>query len=160
MAIAILASLPYVVPLKYLPARDIYVAHCMREVVNSRSSPHTPNYIIQNKHSIRNRNHPLIKWGDVCMVKDTATQIVGRMHIQETVAKATTVSEIGIMIGYDDQYPTSYLFLLQNGETVFRAVFQDLPNISNPFNWKSKIVYKSNFNYETKPPPINQSQLQ
>ena len=160
MALAILASLPYVVPLQYLIALDIYVAHCMREVVNSRSSPHTPNYLIQNKHSIRNRNHPLLKWGAVCMVKDTATQIVGRMHLQETVAKATTTSEIGIMIGYDEQYPTSYSFLLQNGEIVFRAVFLELPNISNPYNWKDKIVYKSNLNYESKSTPIDQSQTQ
>jgi hypothetical protein len=160
MALAILASLPFVVPLKYLTALDIYVAHCMREVVNSRSSPYTPNYLIQNKHSIRNRNHPLLKWGAICMVKDTATQIVGRMHIQETIAKATTISEIGIMIGYDDQYPTSYSFLLQNGEIVFRAVFLELPNISNPYNWKDKVIYKSKLNYEPKTTPIDQSQTQ
>ena len=82
------------------------------------------------------------------------------MHLQETVAKATTTSEIGIMIGYDEQYPTSYSFLLQNGEIVFRAVFLELPNISNPYNWKDKIVYKSNLNYESKSTPIDQSQTQ
>jgi hypothetical protein len=160
MALAVLASLPFVVPPTHLPALDVYISQCMRDIVNSRSAPHTPNYLIQSKHSTRNATHPLTKWGTVCMVKDTHTQIIGRTHIQETIAKATSKAEIGIMMGYNDQYPTSYIFLLQNGEAVYRAVFQELPNIVNPFNWKSKPVYTAQLINQSKPPPINQTQLE
>ena len=68
------------------------------------SSIHTITYYCQVSYIIANHNSNF--WNSSSFshsfldMHSTATQIVGRMHIQETVAKATTISEIGIMIGY------------------------------------------------------------
>ena len=110
----------------------------MNIVPNSRSFPSSAHILLM--HS-KPHIPILLKFGATAMVrmgKDKRTTLASSRLIQVQHAPK---SELGVFLGFNDMYPTSYMFLLTNGKVVPRHV-ASLVNVAS-FGWATRTPLRS-----------------
>ena len=135
---AALQSMSYDLPAKYMIYAKQHAAHMMNIVPNSRSFPSTAHIL-----TMHSKPHIpiLLQFGATAMVrmgKDKRTSLASSRSIH---TQHTPKSELGVFLGFNDMYPTSYMFLLANGKVVPRHI-ASLVNVA-PFGWGARTPLRS-----------------
>lgn len=138
---AVLASLPFWIPEKYMPYCKRWVADCRNGLVNSRSAPQCSDMIVTGVRRLPHHKYPDVGFGAVCMVQqhDDKRNNLAIKHEHHKVV--IPVAELGVCMGYTPFTPGDYDFLLSNGQIVARKIFH--PVQIHPFDWPKKLVHSA-----------------
>ena len=130
---AALQSMDYELPAKYIIYAKQHSAHMINIVPNSRSFP-------SSAHILTMHSKPtipiLVKFGATAMVrmgKDKRKSLASSRSLHTQHAPK---SELGVFLGFNDMYPTSYMFLLASGRVVSRHI-AFLVRVA-PFGWTAR----------------------
>jgi len=151
---AVLAGLPYYMPLQYCPYAERWVCDTINGLPNSRSRPSTADILVTGQSRPTHYKYPGLGFGAVCMVRQfkvkRATMANNSDHPQ--LVEDVPIAELGVLLGYAVDYPGDYDFLLANGSIVPRRVLEVVQ--VNPFDWKRKLVLKAEL-----PPPCTDPEV-
>ena len=130
---ATLSGLPYHLPLKYTLYLHKAIAATRNTLINTRSSPSTPNELLHGHEPTR---HPF-PFGSCCMVTQHADKRHAMARANHTAANAEPKAELGVCMG-PDLLTGRTLFLLANGAIVPRRPTAPFPRHFVPFDWSPK----------------------
>ena len=130
---ATLSSLPYHLPLKYTLYLHKAIATTRNTLINTRSSPSTPDELLRGSKPTR-RPFP---FGTCCMVTQHADKRHSLARTNHTAANAEPKAELGVCVG-PDLITGRTLFLLANGSIVPRRPTTPIPPYFIPFDWTAK----------------------
>lgn len=130
---ATLSALAYHLPLKYLLYLHKSIAASRNDLINTRSSPLTPNEVVRGT---KPTSTPF-PFGRCCMVIQHEDKRQALARLYHTAANAEAKAELGVCMG-PDRFTGRTLFLLANGAIVPRRASQPLPLSFTPFDWTPK----------------------
>lgn len=133
LSIATLSSLPYILPPKYTLFLHKAIAYIRNSLMNSRSTPSTPNELLQGTKP----KHRIFPFGACCMVTQHLDKRLALARAHRTSAATEAKTEVGVCMGYDPVTGRT-LFVLANGSIVPRRPTAQLPATFVPFNWTPK----------------------
>ena len=133
LSIATLSQLPYHLPPKYTIYLHKAVASIRNSMINTRSSPHTPDELLRGTKPIR----VPFQFGASCMVTQHEDKRVSLSRKHNTATNIEPKAELGVCLG-PDWTTGRTLFLLANGSIVPRRPTQQLPPTFVPFDWAPK----------------------
>ena len=133
LSIAILSALSYILPSKYTLYLHKAIASVRNSLINSRSSPSTPDELLRGTKPSR-RQFP---FGACCMVTQHYDKRVALARAHQSSPAVEAKAEIGVCMGHD-HITGRTLFLLANGAIVPRRPTSQLPSSYVPFNWTPK----------------------
>ena len=139
---AIMAGLPFHLPMTFLLYLRRFVADSQDDLPNARSRPSCPTLLRTGARRTRHYKFPYAAFGGVYLVKMSSAQRVSNAAYSEQYANFVPVSEIGVLLGHSVSTPGDYDFVLANGQVVPRRVVGGPFNII-PFDWKRKLVLKA-----------------
>ena len=141
-ATAILESLPYILPTKFILYLKKYCADCINLTCSSTQHRDTIPYFAFHRVKPRFNSDPsksFLAFGTVCLIKHTEGQrasLASKLNLNiHHVSKAS----IGVMLGFSDHHP---------GNAIFYSPPSTIPLIRDnyevvsviPFDWKPKPV--------------------
>ncbi len=129
---AMLASLSYHLPDKYILPLLQAAAYCRNSLVTPKTSPFTPNELVLHSPP----STPPFPFGHCCMVTVPIDKRISNAKLYETYPKLESKTELGVCMGHDSTTGGT-LFLLANGFIVPRSPTPMLINVI-PFDWKRK----------------------
>ena len=135
--ISIRSGLAFDLPRAADPYVMVFAANKWNKLPNTASSPHSPHVLIQGLRHRHHEKHPNLPFGAVCMVQKFPQKSRADADRVHTSVKGAPKSEMGVCMGIDPDFPTSYLFMLENKSVVPRNVFTPVPNCT-PFDWPRK----------------------
>lgn len=150
---ATLSSLPYHLPLKYTLYLHKAIAATRNTLINTRSSPSTPDELLRGSKPTR-RPFP---FGTCCMVTQHTDKRHSLARAHHTAANAEPKAELGVCMG-PDIITGRTLFLLANGSIVPRRPTPPFPPYFVPFDWAPKqFVLRTPLPDATSPAPLPHS---
>jgi len=140
---AVRAGLPYNLPPTYDPFLYRYVNQRSNDLVNSHSFPSTPYILKYGKRRTPHFRHPDLPFGAVCVVQQSVSQrrIVAKKSGQ--LVSSIPPGEIGDCMGFSQDTPGDYDFLLSSGLILPRRQIVVLQGVI-PFGWVPKTVVQAN----------------
>ena len=140
---AVLAGLPFFLPLKYAVYAERWVCNVMNGLPNSRSRPSTSDILVTGRERAPHYAHPDLSFGAVCMVRQFTPkrEALARSPLEPQLVEDIPVAELGVCLGYPTSVPGDFDFLLADGEIVPRRVVM-VVNIC-PFDWQPRRVLRS-----------------
>ena len=139
--VALLYELPFYVPSKYDIFADKWIADMANGVPNLHSRPSTPDILVTGARRTSHYSIPGLKFGDVCMVQQFPIKRAVEAKANDVPVKNIPDAEIGVCLGYSQEVPGAYCFVLANGQVLPRRVAGVCQ--VNPFDWRPKKVYKA-----------------
>ena len=133
LSLATLSTLPYILPPKYTLYLHKAIAFIRNSLINSRSSPSTPNELV---HGTKPK-YRIFPFGACCMVTQHIDKRLALSHAHNTSVSLEAKAEIGVCMGHDHVTGRT-LFVLANGAIVPRRPTSQLPPTYTPFNWTPK----------------------
>jgi len=151
---AVLASLPYFLPVKYSLYAERWVCDVMNGLPNSRSRPSTADVLVTGRERSPHYAHPELSFGAVCMVRQfhPKRETLSRNAVEPQLVEDVPVAEVGVCLGYPLSVPGDFDFLLANGEIVPRRVVQII-NLC-PFDWAPRRVLRPLLPLSDPDPPL------
>ena len=133
LSIATLSNLLYILPPKYTLYLHKAIASIRNSLINSRSSPSTPNELV---HGTKPK-HRVFPFGTCCMVTQHIDKRLALAHAHHTSVSLEAKAEIGVCMGFDPVTGRT-LFVLANGAVVPRRPTSQLASTYKPFDWMPK----------------------
>jgi len=138
---AVLASLPYILPLQY----DLYLLMWIADVANGmpnvHSHPTVPDVLITGRRRVEHYKYPELRFGQTCMVQVALDKRQTEARLSGMAVKDVHKAEQGVCFGYSRTHPGNYEFLLSNGLVVVRSVVEIV--FCDPFDWPTRKVIHS-----------------
>jgi hypothetical protein len=149
---AVLSFLPFRIPVKY----DIYATRwaddCQNGLSNSRSRPSTADQLRTGKKRVPHYKYPHLGFGTVAMVPQFDNKQAAVAREFQVAMKSVEDAELGVCLGYSDEVPGDFLFLLANEQIVSRRVLQVVQ--VHPFGWPRKSVLRAELALPSTDPPF------
>ena len=142
---ALEAGLPMVWP----AALEIYMlkfmADCKNALPNARSRPSTADILRTGRRRVEHYQFPGLSIGAVCVVQEHDPKRREAARVDARSYKFEDVGELGVLLGFSDDYPGDFIFLLANGQVVPRRVLKPVQVFPSPgfggYEWKRNIVH-------------------
>ena len=143
---AVLNSLPFWLPAEYEVYALRWVAQNSNGLPNKNSWPSCPEILVTERERPANYkdDQAQVGFGTVCIVQQRDQKRQAIAHQNNVSRSMVNKGEVGVCLGHDDNVAGDFIFALDNGTIVSRAVVQVVNVIPTTHGkqWKLKTVVK------------------
>ena len=141
---AMLSALPFHLPAEYEPYAERWIYQCSNGMPNSRSAPSTPDILVTGCPRVPHYKLPhQISFGTMCTVLQSLQKRQKYARDNDVSLFTVDKGEIGMCLGFSEEVPGDYDYLMANGNIVPRRavqIVQTIPSINGvPFKLRQVI---------------------
>jgi hypothetical protein len=141
---ALEAGLPMVWPAALEIFMLKFMADCKNALPNARSRPSTADILRTGRRRVEHYQFPGLSIGAVCIVQEHDPKRREAARVNERSYKFEDVGELGVLLGFSEDFPGDFDFLLANGAIVPRRVVRPVQVFPPPgfggYTWKRNTV--------------------